>query len=151
MNADTSASDLIARRGKIIAIHGERMTVRLSADSACGGCGKRASCSPDRVIEVGRVPTLKANDEVDLAVESTSLNLSAMSAYLLPAVTTLTGAQVGALFGGDLTSMGGALIGLVVGLLAHRAISATWLKTELKPLACHHPENHVATSRPGDS
>lgn len=122
-------SECVERLGEVVAVENGVAKVRLEVAAACGGCGSRGSCASggaaERVIEMHVSDHTRLGDRLAVSLPATALTLAALLGYLLPPLSLLAGAIVGALaFGGDLPAVLGALLGLSAGLLMVRLISA---------------------------
>ncbi|MBS1208401.1 MAG: positive regulator of sigma RseC/MucC [Proteobacteria bacterium] len=136
---------MIERRGKVIAIHTDSIQVAMQPESACSACGARRACQGEaagRVFSLPLHPGLRCGDTVSLQMESGTLTLSALIAYLLPAITLILGAWCGEWLGqSDNFAMSGAALGLAGGMFAARLLARLFSHTELQPnvQACFQP------------
>lgn len=110
--------------GRIIALHEGRASVELPVAAACGGCGAKSTCGSGqvRLIDIPAPDHARLGDAITLTMATGNLNKGALVAYLLPAITTLTGAVVLA-SGGDNLAVIGAALGLATGMAAVRLIN----------------------------
>jgi positive regulator of sigma E activity len=81
------------------------------------------------VIWLDATPGVAAGDTVNFALKEGTFRSAAFLGYLLPAVTTLTGAALAA-DGGDIASALGAATGLFVGLLIVRILGRRLTRNE---------------------
>lgn len=128
---------MIQRPARVIAIHADHMQVAFDPASACGSCGSKKAChsgNPERSLQLPVQAGLAAGDEILLGIESSSLNLAALLAWLLPAFALLLGAALGqALFGSDLAAILAALGGLTAGLLLARQLARRYADPLMQP------------------
>ena len=86
-----------------------------------GGCGgqqlTQMFCSSPKTYRVDNVIGAEVGDRVTIAVAAGSVSRTANFAYILPLTVTIAGAALGALFGGDLSAIIGAGIGLAAAFL----------------------------------
>jgi sigma-E factor negative regulatory protein RseC len=110
------------RTGRIIAIHSTGMDVQVQTPSACGHCGSKQSChgsEESSLVSLPLSPGAKVGEEVNISIDAGTVNVSAVLAYLLPAITLIIGAWVGESMQKDsIASIVGALLGMVLGLCA---------------------------------
>jgi sigma-E factor negative regulatory protein RseC len=82
-----------------------------------GGCGGKQLtqmfCSGPKTYHVDNHIGAVVGDRVTIAIAAGSVSRSANLAYVLPLTATIAGAALGASFGGDLSAVAGAGIGLV--------------------------------------
>lgn len=118
---------MIERPAKIIAIHTDHMVVAFDTASACSGCGSKKAChgtESERQMRLPLQPGLRAGEEIQLAIEESSLNIAASLAWLLPAASLLIGAIVGQGIGKtDLAAMAGAATGCFLSLYLARLLA----------------------------
>lgn len=128
---------MIQRPARVIAIHADHMQVAFDPASACGSCGSKKAChngNPERSLQLPVQAGLATGDEILLGIESSSLNLAALLAWLLPAFALLLGAALGqALFGSDLAAILAALGGLTAGLLLARQLARRYADPHMQP------------------
>jgi positive regulator of sigma E activity len=122
---------MMTAQGQVIAVAGSRAQVRIEPASGCSSCGSRGSCAGgnSQVIWVDARPGIAAGDRVSFALTEATFRSAALIGYLLPAVTTLTGAGLAA-GGGDVASALGAAAGLFVGLLIVRILGRRITRNE---------------------
>ena len=86
-----------------------------------GGCGgqqlTQMFCSSPKTYRVENVIGAEVGDRVTIAVAAGSVSRTANFAYILPLTVTIAGAALGAVFGGDLSAIIGAGIGLAAAFL----------------------------------
>jgi positive regulator of sigma E activity len=114
---------MMTAQGRVAAVAGARAQVRIEPASGCSSCGSRGSCAggKSQVIWVNAQPGVAAGDTIHFALRAGTFRCAALLGYLLPAMTTLTGAGLAAV-GGDIASALGAAVGLFVGLLIVRIL-----------------------------
>lgn len=132
---------------RVVAVSGKQAELRLTAPSACGGCGAQGACGGARERQAQfRVPAgFAAGDLVTLEMSESSLNLGAMAAYLLPACCTLFGALLLAP-GGDALAALGAGLGLGFGIVCLRLVARNHLIADVR--VC--PSRHEFNTLPGE-
>ena len=74
-------------------------------------------CSSPKTYRVENVIGAEVGDRVTIAVAAGSVSRTANFAYILPLTVTIAGAALGAVFGGDLSAIIGAGIGLAAAFL----------------------------------
>ncbi|WP_018609646.1 SoxR reducing system RseC family protein [Uliginosibacterium gangwonense] len=130
---------MLERSGKIIAIHADRIEVKVDTPSACGHCGSRQSChgtDPARVT-LPLEPGMHTGDAITLGMEESTVNLSALLAYLLPALSLIAGAWLGDSLSAkdaDLFAIVGAALGLCIGVAAAWCLSKLLRHTQQFPV-----------------
>ncbi len=138
---------MIQRPARIIAIHAGHMDVAYDVASACGQCGSKKAChgsNPEHTLQLPVQAGLAAGDEILLGIESHSLNLAALLAWLLPALTLMLGAVSGqALFGTDLAAIASAALGLAAGLMLARPLARRYADPHMQP--CIQPHLQTPT------
>lgn len=86
-----------------------------------GGCGgqqlTQMLCSGPKTHRVENTVGAEVGDRVTLAIAAGSVRRTANFAYILPLTVTISGALLGALFGGDANAMIGAGLGLTFAYL----------------------------------
>lgn len=86
-----------------------------------GGCGgqhlTQMFCSGPKTYLVENTVGANVGDRVKIAIAVGSVSRTANLAYILPLTVTIVGAVLGALFGGDLSAMAGAGVGLSAAFL----------------------------------
>ncbi|HEX5394312.1 MAG TPA: SoxR reducing system RseC family protein [Rhodocyclaceae bacterium] len=108
--------------GVVKSVDGRMAQVEVARSSGCGRCHEPGGCGGGEQQVCHRVYRLtnnvgaKAGDEVWVSVAEGSVLKAALLAYGVPGVFMFIGAVVAmALFGGDLATFGGALLGLMFG------------------------------------
>lgn len=117
---------MIEHQGVIREISGDTALVSVSTDG-CSSCSHQGGCAMGRMSARQSEATLKLSIPAGLAVGNTvtlslpegQATLGLLAGYLLPTVTLVLGAGVGASYG-DAASALGALLGLLSGLLVTR-------------------------------
>ena len=113
-------------RAVVRALDGGRALVEVEAGGCgrCheeGGCGgqqlTQMFCSSPKTYRVENVIGAEVGDRVTIAVAAGSVSRTANFAYILPLTVTIAGAALGAVFGGDLSAIIGAGIGLAAAFL----------------------------------
>jgi sigma-E factor negative regulatory protein RseC len=105
--------------------------VQPTEESGCGGCGARNSCAVSglgkyfaryqRPVPVACDRSVRAGDDLVVAVSASELLKAGLMAYLLPAILAVLGASLAALKGlGDAGTAGGMAVGVALGLLLAR-------------------------------
>lgn len=86
-----------------------------------GGCGgqqlTQMFCSGQKTYRVENIIGADIGDRVTIAIAAGSVSRTANFAYILPLAVTIAGATLGSFFGGDLSSMIGAGVGLAIAFL----------------------------------
>jgi sigma-E factor negative regulatory protein RseC len=86
-----------------------------------GGCGgqqlTQMFCSGQKTYRVENIIGADIGDRVTIAIAAGSVSRTANFAYILPLTVTIAGATLGSFFGGDLSSMIGAGVGLAIAFL----------------------------------
>lgn len=86
-----------------------------------GGCGgqhlTQMFCGGAKTYDVENTIGANVGDRVTVAIAAGNLRRSANLAYVLPLVAAIGGAALGASFGGDLSAILGAGIGLTVAFI----------------------------------
>ncbi|MDO6386788.1 MULTISPECIES: SoxR reducing system RseC family protein [unclassified Uliginosibacterium] len=128
---------MIQRPARVIAIHADHMQVAFDPASACGSCGSKKAChgeNPEHSLQLPVQAGFSAGDEILLGIESRTLTLAALLAWLMPALALLLGAMLGqALFGSDLAAILAALGGLAGGLLIARQLARRYADDQMQP------------------
>jgi len=131
---------MMTTSGRVIHVAGPLAQVRIEAASACSSCGTRGSCASGqtRAVWVETPEGVKSGDLLKISIPERAFNTAALIAYLLPAVTTLTGAALMAA-AGDTAAVLGAVSGLGLGLvlvriLGRRAATTDFCSTERSTL-----------------
>jgi sigma-E factor negative regulatory protein RseC len=126
-------AQLLSTNARVASVHEGMAEVRLASASACGSCGAQSVCGTgrERSVFIPVSSGVCAGDSVRLQMSAAELNIGAMLAYLLPALTTLCGGLLLA-GGGDGLAALGATLGLGLGLLSLRLLARTRLKTRLQ-------------------
>lgn len=144
---------MMERSGRVIAIHPRHMDVAVDPAPACNACGARKAChggQDERVVALPRTPGIAVGATVSLALEDHRLIVTALFAYLMPAVGFVVGALLGDRFGpGNLAALLGAAAGLSVGLLLARALTTRLGKSWADPVI--HPCSPLPHSNNGNS
>jgi positive regulator of sigma E activity len=122
---------MMTAQGRVIAVAGARAQVRIEPAPGCSGCGSRGSCAGGKpqVLWIDAAPGVVAGDAVNFALRDGTFRAAALLGYLLPAVTTLTGAALAA-DAGDIGAALGAAAGLIVGLLIVRVLGRRLARKE---------------------
>lgn len=86
-------------QGNVIAVNGNRATVKLSDGGGCGNCPSRDKCKDTSHMQM-EVPVpphmaLSVNDRVLLAFSDSPVAALALVVYLLPIVCLIAGAIIG--------------------------------------------------------
>ena len=127
---------MIETRIRVVTAADGTAWVQATEDSGCGGCGARSSCAVSglgkyfarhqRSIPVACDSSVRAGDELVVAVSESELLRAGLMAYLLPAVLAVLGAGIAAVNGlGDAGTVGGMAAGVVLGLLLARLLAGT--------------------------
>jgi len=86
-----------------------------------GGCGgqqlTQMFCKGPKIYMVDNIIGAKVGDRVTVAIDAGSVSRAANFAYILPLTAIFVGAVLGTLFGGDLSAVIGAGIGLSIAFL----------------------------------
>lgn len=143
---------MLERSGKIIAIHADCIEVKVDTPSACSHCGSRSSChgtggaNVTLPLEAG----MHTGDTITLGMEESTVNYSALLAYLLPALSLIAGAWLGNSLSAshaDLFAMTGAALGLGLGMAAAWSLGKLLGPAQQLPVvyACtsHTPSTHL--------
>jgi len=146
-------NETLERRGEVIRFDDDGLAqVRLERQSACGQCGSRGTCGAGHAVEPVIRLRLAANtrigDGVIVSTPTASVTLAALLGYALPSVCLLLGAILAELYAGsDATTVAGAALGFVAGLLIGRTLAPAALGNTLAPSAL--PDHCGHTSQPG--
>ncbi|MBT9522838.1 MAG: SoxR reducing system RseC family protein [Dechloromonas sp.] len=91
---------------------------RCHEDGGCGGQQlTQMFCSGQKTYRVENVIGADIGDRVTIAIAAGSVSRTANFAYILPLTVTIAGAALGSFFGGDLSAMIGAGVGLAIAFL----------------------------------
>jgi len=86
-----------------------------------GGCGgqqlTQMFCKGSKTYHVENTIGAVVGDRVTIAIAAGSISRTANLAYILPLIATVAGAVLGASFGGDLSAVMGAGIGISIAFL----------------------------------
>ena len=132
---------------RVVAVSDDQAELRLTAPAACSGCGALGACGGARERQA-RFPVpegFSAGDLVTLEMSESSLNLGAVTAYLLPACCTLFGALMLAPGGDGLAALGAGL-GLGFGIVCLRLVARRYLIADVR--VC--PSRHESQTLPGE-
>jgi len=117
-------------------IPGERAQVTIERGEACGSCAAQGACkalggqTKDLVLTVENGIGARLGDRVQLTLAESAVLKASAVLYLLPALSLVGGAAGGwalaqrMAWSSDPTSIAGAAIGLVVGLLLAKLIGS---------------------------
>ncbi len=134
----------VAAAARIVAVHDGVADVQFEAASACASCGAKSVCGSGntRRVQLPVPAGVAAGDHVTLNLPEAQLQLGAILAYLLPAVTTLLG---GALLsgGGDGYAALGATLGLGAGLLCLRLLAPATLGSGIHVCPSDSPQGET--------
>lgn len=143
-------SESVERFGEVIATHGGRARIRLEHASACGQCGSRGACAAAQagaqVVDLAVPATTRIGDRVCVSSPAASFVIASLLGYLLPVAALLLGAVVAELSGGgDVATVGGALLGFCLALVGVRLLVRPVLGRRLTPSIAalggpHHPQ-----------
>jgi positive regulator of sigma E activity len=128
----------VESRGEVMAIANGIAEIR-TENSACGGCKRCGQGAEDNFRTFRHDASgLQVGQTVTLSLAESSLVAGAGIAYLLPALTLLAGAIIGAAIGeayelADAAAALGAGIGLAVGLRLTRLLSKSRLSRFMVP------------------
>lgn len=81
---------LIKHQGEVVCVDGDRVFVRMTVNSACGGCSARQACgvseSADKIVEVTTAAAeYSVGEQVEVALASGSMGMkSVWWAYVMP-------------------------------------------------------------------
>lgn len=82
---------LIKHEGEVVRVSGDRVFVRMTVNSACGGCSARQACGvsemADKIVEVATADasTYSVGESVEVALASRSMGAkSVLWAYIVP-------------------------------------------------------------------
>lgn len=137
----------ITRTGQILAIRDGLASIRVDLPPSCTSCGSRSSCgsgnSAAATVLLSVPASARPGEMVTLSIAEGPLVRLAMLVYFLPAVTTLLGA-ISLADGGDAAAVGGAAVGLLLGLVMLRILGRSLSRraaptTVLMSSSCIHP------------
>lgn len=125
----------LLHEGVVRSVGGGRVVVALPVQG-CASCGERGRCGVGKLAGGGKISLvsvplgeesdargLAPGDCVTVAADPEAVNRAALFGYLLPAVLTVMGAVGGDRLGHtDVAAVLGAFAGLVLGVLATRAL-----------------------------
>jgi|SaaInlV_100m_DNA_5_1039725.scaffolds.fasta_scaffold16386_2 sigma-E factor negative regulatory protein RseC len=119
---------MITEYAQITEIGADRIKVTIRSSSGCGTCTAKAGCGNgilDRWLNPTRTMWLDSNeeyctsvsvgDEVQIGVEEGAFVRNALSLYLIPILVFLAGAGLGYQMQGELFSVVGGALGLLLG------------------------------------
>ncbi len=112
-------------------IKGHYAYLKASSVSACSSCSASSSCGAKTIsnsdssysLRVKNTLDLKEGESVILGIKSKQLLLGTVMLYLLPLCVLFLFSFIGKLFFGELASIGGGILGLIVGLVILRYLS----------------------------
>ncbi|MGO9446199.1 MAG: SoxR reducing system RseC family protein [Thiobacillaceae bacterium] len=125
---------MIETRIRVVTASDGTAWVQPTEESGCGGCGARNSCAisglgkyfarHQRPVPVSCDSSVRAGDDLVVAVSAAELLTAGLMAYLLPAILAVLGASLAALNGlGDVGTAGGMVGGVSLGLLLARVVT----------------------------
>lgn len=124
-------SETLAR---VVRVEGESAWVEVEAPTSCGACGGRGCGSSSVFGQLFRVRpasypvnnpiAAKVGDSVIVAVADGELLRAALRGYGLPLLLLLVGAMLGLALAGNVGSIAGAVLGLLLGALSMRRVGA---------------------------
>jgi len=148
---------MLERSGKIIAIHADQVEVKVDTPSACSHCGSKSNChgTGGQHVTLPLEPGMHTGDTITLGMEESTVNLSALLAYLLPALSLIAGAWLGNSLSAshaDLFAIAGASLGLGLGMssawILSKLVGPTQQMPIVSPCASHisspHQESHLS-------
>lgn len=119
---------MITEYAQIIEIDTARVKVAINSSSGCGACSAKSGCgngilhrwlNPTRIMWIDADPEFCASscldDAVKVGVDEQAFVRNALSLYLIPIMVFLTGAGLGYQFLGEVASVLGGILGLVIG------------------------------------
>lgn len=117
--------------GVVKSVEGRMAQVEVARKTGCGRCHEPGGCGGGeqqvcrRVYRLPNEVGAKAGDEVWVSIAEGSVLKAALAAYGVPGFSLFLGAVLAmAIFGGDLATFGGALLGLMFGYALLRLRSA---------------------------
>jgi len=123
----------MAEQGRVIGLHGKKMTVELPRSAACSKCGvcMQREDQTKMILELENPGQVRIGDHIDLELQPKQILQAAAFAYGLPILGILLGALLGSYLSPSpsqeelLTLVGGG-IGLAIGLLVAIYLDRTW-------------------------
>jgi len=116
---------MVEAKGKVVALDGDHALVSIQGEG-CGRCHEPGGCggssltkifcsSPSsyRVLNSGKA---QVGDAVTVVMDSRALSRSVMTGYGVPLLGVFAGASLGLVLAGEIGSMVGAAIGLLLSL-----------------------------------
>lgn len=141
-------NETLERRGEVIRFDDDGLAqVRLERASACGHCGSRGTCAAgqgaEQLVRLRLSETMRVGDTVTVSTASASVVVAALLGYALPAICLLLGAILAEGYAGDdATTVAGAALGFLAGLLVARVLAPAALGNTLSPRALPEHCNH---------
>ena len=119
---------MITEYAQIIEIDTTRVKVAINSSSGCGACAAKSGCgngilhrwlNPTRIMWIDAdtefCASASLDDAVKIGVDEGAFVRNALSLYLIPIVAFLAGAGLGYQFQGEIASVLGGVLGLIVG------------------------------------
>jgi sigma-E factor negative regulatory protein RseC len=102
-------------------------SARVEVEQGCGRCHEEGGCGGQQLTQmfckgpkiylVDNTIGATVGDRVTIAIDAGTVSRAANLAYILPLAATIAGAVLGTMFGGDLSSVLGAGVGLSIAFL----------------------------------
>lgn len=130
---------MLETEGLVVKVGEEGAYVETSRASSCGSCNSRQSCGSSTLSQMlgGKANLFQVlnpigavvGERVVIGLEEAALLKSSVLSYLLPLVLLMSGAMMGGLLAPatemkDAYSIGGAGVGLVLGFIALKSVTA---------------------------